>query len=392
MGKKTQSPSNELLKIPSIFSVQRCFIISDALMYNLFDDGRRSPVNVIRHGILGTQNVKKDTDVKNPQRTESAKTDPDAIGLQVEFSLATVLLKNAIFASSSVDFRQAVDAFINRFSESKELHEICRRYACNILNGRWLWRNRILAQDIVIDVTLSDRSQDNKITRKITTPSLNFDNISKENNNDSSQPEYLDIRLGNYLKEGFTRSPQLMKVRATLKFGYKGAIEVFPSQNFVSNKPAGFARSLYKVKRIDRETLLEITRDANPMTFLVDIIDMGQAAIRDQKIGNAIRTIDTWYKGDEEAPPIPVEPKGANIETNEYKRKNNNDLFTMLEKINTLSPAIDRDELNTEAMFVLANIIRGFLAGEKDESKGDESAKGKNKKQKHDSLEEVTTE
>ena len=37
----------------------------------------------------------------------------------------------------------------------------------------------------------------------------------------------------------------------------------------------------------------------------------GVAAIHSQKIGNAIRTIDTWYEGAEELGPIAVEPYGS---------------------------------------------------------------------------------
>lgn len=360
------------IELPSIFSVQRCFIISDALMFNHFEDETRTPVIVVRHGILGTQNVTKDTDVKNPQRTESAKTHPDAIGLEVEFSLATILLKDAVFASNSSEFRQCVNEFISRFSNSEELSEICRRYARNILNGRWLWRNRILAQSLEIQVRSSEATDD-PISIKIELSNLHS-NAHERNPVQSPFGGYTEDEkaLGDYLKNGFTKKPIQLNVHAIIKFGFKGAIEVFPSQNYVSNKPQGFARSLYKLNRIDRGTLNQITKDTNPMTYFADMIDMGQAALRDQKVGNAIRTIDTWYEKDKESSPIPVEPKGANIETNSFKRERNN-LFELLQKINTLSPTPSpstdtQKKPNEDAMFVLANIIRGFLAGEKEEN------------------------
>ena len=45
---------------------------------------------------------------------------------------------------------------------------------------------------------------------------------------------------------------------------------------------------------------------------------MGQAALRDQKIGNALRTIDTWYPAYEERRvPLPVEPNGASLDAQE---------------------------------------------------------------------------
>ena len=48
---------------------------------------------------------------------------------------------------------------------------------------------------------------------------------------------------------------------------------------------------------------------------------MGHAALRDQKIGNALRTIDTWYpRYTEHGRPLPVEPNGASLEAQEFFR------------------------------------------------------------------------
>ncbi len=365
-------------QLPSILSFQRCFVLSDAVMYNRIPDPSGAEgfcetrrVRVIRHGVLGTQNVAgKDKDIKNPQRTETAKTDPDATGMRVTFSLSTITLDNALFACNDNDFRASVQGFVNRFRDSGEMQEICNRYARNILNGRWLWRNRILGNKIEVEVTVQDGTKDKSIKVDATgRPHASFGNYSDE-----------ERMLGNFLKESLTDRPIRFTVSAIIDFGMRGAIEVFPSQNYVSDKPKGFARSLYKLYRISREELMRIVSNDNPDSYFADMIDVGVAAIRDQKIGNAIRTIDTWY-GDnpgEEMPPIPVEPKGANIESNECKRdKNGKDLFSMLRNIDDIKPAEDPETLNPSAMFVLANMVRGFLGGEANE-KGENSKNGEN--------------
>lgn len=364
--------------LPGIFSVQRGFIISDALMHNLFEDGTTSRISVIRHGILGTQNVAgKDRDgIKNPQRTESAKTDPDAIGMEVRFALSTIPLTESIFACNDNEFRNEVKGFIDQFKRSPELTEICNRYARNILNGRWLWRNRILGQKISIKVESEDATIEMDATAR---PHDAFGDYSDE-----------ERKLGDLLADSLAGNPHHLNISARIDFGMRGSIEVFPSQNFIGKKPDGFARSLYKVDRIDRKELLRVINNDDPMSYFGDIIDMGHAAIRDQKIGNAIRTIDTWYEEGKESAPIPVEPKGANIETNVWKRTNNH-LFGMIIQLGGMRPSIDSQKLNRQAMFVLSNLVRGFLAGEKEEEKSGSGKKAKDAEAgQSDLLEEVT--
>lgn len=349
--------------LPSIFSVQRGMIISDALMFNRVIDANgaciETPIQVIRHGILGTQNVAgmDKEGIKNPQRTESAKTSTDASGMSVMFSLSTITLDNAIFACNQSDFRASVNGFVDRFKASDELQEVCNRYARNILNGRWLWRNRILGQKIVVQVTSS----------------LQPDEVIK-NEDAARRPQDAfgdytpdEKRLGDLLMKSLTVSPAQFTVKAVVDFGMTGSFEVFPSQNFISKKPEGFARSLYKVDRLSRTDLLRVMSKDDPDTYSGDIVHMGNAAIRDQKIGNALRTIDTWYERGAESTPIPVEPVGANIETNEFKRKDNN-LFDMILEVDNIEPAQSGSALNAEAMFILGNLVRGFLAGKKNET------------------------
>ncbi len=353
--------------LPSIFSVQRGMIISDAEMSNLIPDGqggfKKTPVQVIRHGILGTQNViGKDKDIKNPQRTESAKTGPNATGMAVEFRMSTITLDNAVFACNQNEFRASVQGFVDRFKSSDELREVCNRYARNILNGRWLWRNRILGKKIEVSVACGSE------------PVITSDATSRPH---AKFGDFTDAekRLGDLLMSSLTDAPQQFTVTATIDFGMAGCFEVFPSQNYVSDKPKGFARSLYKLNRIGRTDLIRIMSKDDADTYSGDIVDMGDAAIRDQKVGNAIRTIDTWYEDGKEASPIPVEPKGANIETNEVKRSKNS-LFDMILDMDALTPAKNGDPLDRDAMFILGNLVRGFLAGEKDESKGKSKKSG----------------
>ncbi|CAK0781603.1 hypothetical protein CCP3SC15_940001 [Gammaproteobacteria bacterium] len=128
---------------------------------------------------------------------------------------------------------------------------------------------------------------------------------------------------------------------------------MFPSQNYIENKPKGFARSLFRIgkpERINRNELVE---------FRV----MGQAAIRDQKIFNAIRTIDTWYPAFSETSfPIAVEPAGASLSQQEFYRPKEASSFAMFKRLNLIDPN------SPEGMFCIAALDRGGVYSDSDKS------------------------
>ncbi len=351
------------INIPSVLSIQRGTIVSDGVMFSLIKhangDFERRPIRVIRHGIRGVL-PKKDNrqGVANPQRTESAKTSPDAIGLEVSFAFRTIAAKDLIFACSDVAYRQALDGFIDRFFRRgvSEFDEVCLRYARNILNGRWLWRNRVFGQPEVIATCGTE-------TYKSTGTQLaNFDNYTEDEKRLAS----------NVIATGLLgSSTQAVEVTGRVLFGFTGEVEVFPSQNMVTNKPDGFARSLYKVNMITRKELLAIMETARKNgedagEFSADMIDMGIAALRDQKIGNAIRTIDTWYPGFG-GTPISIEPNGANLEANvlfrDVRGQGAKDLLGLVDE---LKPGTAFDP---RAAYLIALLVRGGVFSAENESK-----------------------
>jgi CRISPR-associated protein Csy3 len=83
------------------------------------------------------------------------------------------------------------------------------------------------------------------------------------------------------------------------------------------------------------------------------------AAMHDVKIGNAIRTIDNWYKNAKF--PIAIEPYGSVTQMGQAYRKNKDDLYTlMLDWLNEKDNVSDEDK-----NFVVANFIRGGVFGGK---------------------------
>jgi CRISPR-associated protein Csy3 len=337
-------------KLPSVMSLKRTIAMTDGIMSSLFSDGSTKLVDVTRHGIRGTQNMVKDAlsdeyaEVSNIQTTDTAKIDPNAAGLRVEFGIRFLPLVSSIDSCAPgknetpemiKQYRDSLKGFAARAAHSDGLKEVSLRYARNIANGRWLWRNRTMAETVAIKVSVGDKE-------------FNFDALSIPLNTFSNYSQD-ERNLADVIANGLSgTSSSSLKVSADLDFGINGAVEVFPSQNYINGKPKGFARSLYKYGAPDKVDATNNNR-------------VGYAAIRDQKIGNALRTFDTWYSDFEEVGmPIPIEPNGASLDAQRFFRKNNSSAFKLFLRLNQIDP-------NTEqGMFCIANMIRGAVYSESD--------------------------
>lgn len=350
-------------KLPGVMSIQRTVVTSDAVMSNVFDNGKATtPVAVVRHGIRGTQNLNnghKDGEVSNIQETDTAKLDPQAKAMAVDFEIRFVDISQGLTACAPSksqtrdeiqNYRKTLDSFIEKAKQSQGLEEVANRYARNIANARWLWRNRVNAENISVTVSLVG-TNNSLIFNAFETPLNEFNNYSAN-----------EKILGKAILDGMTGNKLCaIKVSAVVDFGVKGAVEVYPSQNYLSDKPKGFARSLYK-------------HNVRHQMNKSDMNVVGEAAIRDQKILNALRTFDTWYaEYDERQLPIAIEPNGASLDAQQFFRNNKEssafDLFLTFEKL---------DPNTNEGMFCLACIIRGGVySGESDKKDTAETKGGK---------------
>ena len=346
--------TTKLKKLPGVLSFQRCIVINDALFYNMFEGGRTSPLKVIRHGIRGTQNVASKsapssaspssaprTSPSNIQVTDSAKLEPNATDLQVRFELRFINLDNALFACAPSQgeplenvrqLRNSFKTFIEKAKNSKGLEEIAARYARNITNGRFLWRNRAIAESVLVAV----------FNGKEKIGEFNALDISLNTFGNYSENER---KIAEIIANGLRGEPgSRLEITANVNLGVRGPVEVFPSQNYLEGTERGFARSLYFVG----DTSFTDERATR------EIREMGQAALRDQKVGNALRTIDTWYPAySERGLPIAVEPNGANLDAQEFFREGKYSGFNIMLGMDTLDPD------SNEGMFLLACIIRG---------------------------------
>lgn len=340
-------------KLPGVLSLSRTIVATDAIMDNLFADGSTSPVAVVRHGIRGTQNINNDKErsVSNVQETDTAKLDVNAVGMLVKFDLRFLDLAGGISACAPSkeqdaqlinDFKDSLFGFLDKAKSCSAVNEIALRYARNIANARWLWRNRTIAEAIVVKASFNGQT----ITfNAIDTPLNDFEGYSDE-----------ERQLAEHIANGLSGNGSgVIEVLANIDFGVNGAVEVFPSQNYIDGKPKGFSRSLYKYGGHQ-----SIEKTNNNV--------VGFAALRDQKITNALRTFDTWYNDYVvRNVPIPIEPNGASLDAQEFFRTGKingaGSAFTLFLKLNEIEPT------SKDGLFVIACVIRGGVYnGESDKT------------------------
>ena len=236
-------------KLPGSLSLQRGTLISDAAFYHLHADSKEEALHVMYHGIRGTQNVAGNKEkgaasgnsmareVSNIQMTESAKLLPNA-KLLVKWDLRFIDLDHILFASASKagadkqdekDFRAGFKGFVEKAKDSEGIQEVARRYVRNIVNGRWLWRNRSIAEHILIKVSETiehDQSQTAKSHKLIA--EFNALDYSLKSFDDVSEDEK---EIANILVKGMQGDVSTgLHIEAIIDFGM-GGVEVFPSQN-----------------------------------------------------------------------------------------------------------------------------------------------------------------
>ncbi len=348
---------SKIKSLPSILAFKRGLMITDATFENIIGQ-RTTPVWVVRHGIAGTQNTSKSTDNASLiQITDTAKLDAEATGLRVRFGLGFFDLKDALYSCSAKGksakehedklkdvrlFLEALFGFIDRAKGSNALMDIGCRYARNITNGRWLWRNRTLASKVTVSV-LVDGDKEILFSDSLSIPLNSFGKYSKQ-----------ELELGKLIEECLSgQAAHRFDIAADLDFGIRGALEVFPSQNYLESKPRGFARPLYSV----RHSQMPKSADSDLISLSTTRV-IGQAALRDQKVSNALRTFDTWFADSEEVGPISIEPNGANMQANKFFRDNKNSAFALMKEVAELDPSSD------EGLFLIACLLRGALLGE----------------------------
>ncbi|MCX7067527.1 MAG: type I-F CRISPR-associated protein Csy3 [Methylococcales bacterium] len=361
------------IELPSLLSFERKLETSDALMYSgnwsdipvHFGEETRpkdekekkaplwNPIKITPRFNRSTQSAHGIDDAKKTEPNPVSSGNDDAVlpqdkdTLKVSFTLRVIGGLGIPFACNKPDFEKKIKECVNQFkgNNGEGLKTLAYRYAYNIANGRFLWRNRVCAGDITVHVFINEEK----------TP-LEFKpyKYSLKNFDENSTNENLQTLVSHFLT-GLNHSEQdfvFFKVDAYVKLG--NGQHIFPSEEMNMNEKG---KKLFKLNEC--------------------------AAMHNVKIGNALRTIDDWYdtevliktindKGKDATDtvqidvqdklPIAIEPYGSVTQRGCAFRHKDEDLYSlMLHWVNDRNDQLTDESKN----YVLGNLIRGGVFGGK---------------------------
>lgn len=322
------------LETATVLAFERNFDISDAVFSQKSTDGKVSLVQVTEKSVRGTISnrlknaiandpAKLDAEIEkaNLQTVDVAMLNNSNDTLIIEWSGKVLPFKGNPSICNNIDYQAKLKSTIQSYIKEQGLSELAKRYANNILNGRWLWRNRMSAENIVI--TVSSQNTKDIIVDDVKRYSLNSFVVDDNKVNE----------LAILIESGLTGSePVMFNVKAELMMGL--GQEVYPSQELILDTGKTKSKVLYAKNN--------------------------QAAMHSQKISNAIRTIDTWYEQNAEFP-IAVEPYGSVTTMGHAFRQPRQklDFYTLFDNwvLKDEKPTVEQQH------YVVAILIRGGVFG-----------------------------
>jgi len=288
---------------------------------------------VCSQGIRASKSSRGETspEESNPQFNEFAALPSGADTLKVEFTLRILGGVGEPFACGDSDarVRQRIKEIVKDYKEQLGLGELSKRYAMNLANGRFLWRNRIGADEAEIRIV--------QIKKGKRGDEWKFDALAHglADFEDSGRTDRLS-EFANLLAESLLGKDTLLEVTAFVRLGHRQ--QVFPSQEMIIREGRGEkGKVLYCVNNV--------------------------ATMHSQKIGNSLRTIDTWYEGAEGNGPISVEPFGSvSMQSKAWRKDGGRDFYSLFDKwiIKNKVPDWIGDQ-----HYVIATLIRGGVFGKK---------------------------
>jgi len=336
--------------IASVLAFEKKLVPSDGFMYGTTWDERHNkekvePLALLEKSVRGTisnrlkpavQNdpLKLNAEVEKPnlQRVDSCGLTMNQDTLKLSFTLKVLSGVQHPSACNNQAFNESLTAACEEYITNEQFSELGNRYAENIANGRFLWRNRVGAEKIEVCVAVlsGDSGQ-----------SWTFD-ASSMNTREFSNPSAI-LELGTEIAQALAGKTDflLLGIEAFVLIGK--AQDVYPSEELVLDK----GNSKSKKSKI---------------LYSID----GVAGMHSQKIGNAIRTIDTWYPDYVEVGigPIAIEPYGA--VTNLGKAYRNPqakaDFYTLFD----LFARGEKLENKEDEHYVMAVLVRGGVFGKSD--------------------------
>lgn len=273
---------------------------------------------------IGSDPTKLDAEIQkaNLQTVDVAALPFGSDTLRVSFTLRVLGNLTLPSTCNDPDYQAALAAVIQDYITREGFGELALRYATNIASGRFLWRNRVGAEQVEVQVACGEQ-------RWV------FDGYAHSLH--EFQPASGDLQqLSTAIEVGLAgKQYTLIEVTAFVRLGQGQA--VYPSQELVMGGGKG---------------------DKSKFLFQLNQV----AAMHSQKIGNALRTIDTWHPESAEVGAIAVEPYGSVTNRGKAYRqpKQKLDFYNLLDAWVLKGKVPDLAQQH----YVIAMLIRGGVFGD----------------------------
>lgn len=333
--------------IATVLAFEKKLVPSDGYFYGTRWDNRNvvQPLILIEKSVRGTiSNRLKPAEQNDPMKLNAKIENAnlqivDACALiehhdtlKVSFTLKVLGGIENPSACNNEEFYKSYQQVAKNYVAEHKFTELAKRYALNIANGRFLWRNRVGAEKIEVNVTINEQQK------------WSFNAFDYKLHSFDSEDAKIQA-LANLIAQALSGELPylLLTIDAYVLVG--NGQEVYPSEELVLDKGKGNkSKILYEVN--------------------------GVAAMHSQKIGNALRTIDTWYpEFDEKQTAIAIEPYGAVTNLGKAYRtpKQKVDFFSLFDKY-ALGEKLEDVE---QEHYVMAVLVRGGVFGQSGKDKGE---------------------
>jgi len=326
---------------PSVLAFEKKLVPSDGFMFGTSWETRNEtakPLKLIEKSVRGVisnrlkpkQDADEETKKPNLQRVDNCALEADQDTLKLKFTLKVLSGVEIPSACDNKLFSESYVNVVNRYIQEEKFTELAQRYASNLANARFLWRNRVGVEKLEVRIKVSGDK----------TKAWTFNESDNIKLNDFSNDNKNLQALAHEISQALSGDKEyiLLDITAFAKVGT--AQDVYPSEEMVldkNNSKEKKSKILYQVNN--------------------------QAAMHSQKIGNAIRTIDTWYPDymENNNKAIAIETYGSVTNLGvAYRKDKKVNFYTLFDKF-ARDEALENKE---DEHFVMAVLVRGGVFGE----------------------------
>ena len=249
--------------IASVLAFEKKLVPSDGFMYgitweNRHDTKQARALKLQMKSVRGTISNRLKAEIKNDplklnaevekpnlQTVDSCALGTDQDTLKLHFTLKVLSGITRPSACNNNEFQQKYAKAASSYIEAEGFTELARRYAANIANGRFLWRNRVGVENLEVVVRVSGKDENKSWTFNDTR--LSTRDFDTDNTDINDLAEKIAAALSG--KTDFL----LLEIDAYAQTGK--AQDVYPSEELVldkstDNKKGKKSKVLYAVNEI----------------------------------------------------------------------------------------------------------------------------------------------